>query len=231
MVILDYLKKLWNFISNLTSETKTIVIFVLLIFILNPIPRSYYEKTLSNAMKKQKEELRKEEDNGFKQAPYIAQCIDNIKIKDPDCSNVLLLSYHNTKHSLQGFSYIYLDCIRESVKSYSDEYVGDYWQTLQYTNYQEELSKIDDTAYLRVDSLSQIKNTFPRLYKKLEQSGAYSAAFYPIEGVRNPIGLIVVLYKQHKQYELGYYNTVISPQIQRLSTILDGTVNDNDNED
>ena len=63
MVILDYLKKLWNFISNLTSETKTIVIFVLLIFILNPIPRSYYEETLSNAMKKQKEELRKEEDN------------------------------------------------------------------------------------------------------------------------------------------------------------------------
>jgi hypothetical protein len=52
MVILDYLKKLWNFISNLTSETKTIIIFVLLIFILNPIPRSYYEETLSNVMKK-----------------------------------------------------------------------------------------------------------------------------------------------------------------------------------
>jgi hypothetical protein len=52
MVILDYLKKLWNFISNLTSETKTIIIFVLLIFILNPIPRSYYEETLSSALKK-----------------------------------------------------------------------------------------------------------------------------------------------------------------------------------
>mgnify|MGYP000210159777 FL=1 len=52
MVILDYLKKLWNFISNLTSETKTIIIFVLLIFILNPIPRSYYEETLYSALKK-----------------------------------------------------------------------------------------------------------------------------------------------------------------------------------
>jgi hypothetical protein len=52
MVILDYLKKLWNFISNLTSETKTIIIFVLLIFILNPILRSYYEETLSSAIKK-----------------------------------------------------------------------------------------------------------------------------------------------------------------------------------
>ncbi|MEE0043136.1 hypothetical protein, partial [Catenibacterium sp.] len=52
MVILDYLKKLWNFISSLTSETKTIIIFILLIIILNPIPRSYYEETLSNVMKK-----------------------------------------------------------------------------------------------------------------------------------------------------------------------------------
>nr|DAN94772.1 MAG TPA: hypothetical protein [Bacteriophage sp.] len=52
MVILDYLKKLWNFISSLTSETKTIIIFILLIFILNPIPRRYYEETLSKAMKK-----------------------------------------------------------------------------------------------------------------------------------------------------------------------------------
>jgi hypothetical protein len=52
MVILDYLKKLWNFISNLTPETKTIIIFVLLIFILNPIHRSYYEETLSSVIKK-----------------------------------------------------------------------------------------------------------------------------------------------------------------------------------
>ena len=162
MVILDYLKKLWNFISSLTSETKTIIIFILLIIILNPIPRSYYEETLSNVMKKQKEELRKNEDDGFRQAPYIAQCIDNIKIKDPDCSNVLLLSYHNTKHSLQGFSYIYLDCIRESVKSYSDEYVADYCSPSQPTNYQHESRKIAATPYLRVDSPPQLKNTCPR---------------------------------------------------------------------
>jgi len=51
MVILDYLKKIWNFVFNLTSETKTIIIFVLLIFILNPIPRNYYEETLSKVMK------------------------------------------------------------------------------------------------------------------------------------------------------------------------------------
>lgn len=229
MVIIDYFKKLWNLVSKIPSDIKTLIIIILLFFIGNPIINNSYKDIINNALQEQKEELRGEEDNAFKQAPFIAQCIDNIREKDSDCSNVLLLSYHNTKHSLQGFSYIYLDCIRESVKSYQDDYVGDYWQTLQYTNYQEELKKIDDTSYLRVDSLQQIQNTFPRLYRKLKQSGAYSAAFYPIEGIRNPIGLVVILYKDTKHYDLGYYNTVIAPQIQKLSTILDDA-NDNEHE-
>lgn len=234
MVILDYLKKLWNFVSNLTSETKTIIIFVLLILGLNPIYRNYYEETLIESVGKafhlQREQTLKEEDYGFKSAPYVAQCIDNIKDKDVSCNNVLLLSYHNTKHSLQSFSYIYLDCIRESVKSQTDDYVGDYWQSLQYINYQEELNKINDISYLQVDDIEKIKYTFPRFYKKLQQSNAKAVGIYPIEGIRNPIGLIVVMYESPKNYSPDYYKRVISPQIQKLSTILDNTVNENDNE-
>lgn len=235
MTILDCLKKLWNFVSNLTSETKTIIIFILLILCLNPIYREYYEHTLiksiGEAFNKQKEQTLKEEDYGFKYAPYVAQCIDNIKDKDTDCSNVLLLSYHNTKHSLQSFSYIYLDCIRESVKDQSDDYVSDYWQSLQYINYQEELNKINDITYLQVDNINKIKYSFPRLYKKLLQSNAQAVGIYPIEGIRNPIGLIVVIYDSPKKYADDYYKKVISPQIQKLSTILDNTINENGNDD
>jgi hypothetical protein len=44
-------------------------------------------------------------------------------------------------------------------------------------------------------------------------SEAKSAAFYPIEGIDNPIGMIVVLYRKPKIYSLGFYNRYISPQI------------------
>ena len=47
--------------------------------------------------------------------------------------------------------------------------------------------------------------------KKLYISEAKSAALYPIEGVENPIGMIIVLHKQPKKYNLGFYNTNISP--------------------
>ena len=31
--------------------------------------------------------------------------------KDQDCFDVLLLSYHNSTQSLQGYKYLYLSCI------------------------------------------------------------------------------------------------------------------------
>jgi len=53
----------------------------------------------------------------------------------------------------------------------------------------------------------------PKLYRKLKLSGAKSAAFYTIEGMRSPIGMIVVLYDHPKEYHLGYYMEVISSDI------------------
>ena len=50
---------------------------------------------------------------------------------------------------------------------------------------------------------------------------AKAAAFYPIEGIGGSIGMIVVLYPKKKEYYLGYYNEVISRQIQALSSLLD----------
>jgi hypothetical protein len=42
---------------------------------------------------------------------------------------------------------------------------------------------------------------------------AKSAAIYPIVGVNAPIGFILILYKKEKVYSLGYYNTIIAPNI------------------
>ena len=61
----------------------------------------------------------------------------------------------------------------------------------------------------------------PKLYRKLKLSGAKSAAFYTIEGVKSPIGMIVILYDHKKDYQLGYYMETIASDIQRLAVLLD----------
>ena len=72
-----------------------------------------------------------------------------------------------------------------------------------------------------MDTIENYYRTFPNLAALLEESGAKSAAMYPIAGIDGPIGMIVVIYPVTKEYYLGYYNSVIAPCIQPLSTLLD----------
>lgn len=215
------LKKCWNFIDRLNDQTKTFIIIICIILFINFYSKNLSESILTDYLYKL-EKIDKDADKyTMKISPKINECINSIQRDDPDCFNVLLLNYHNSKKSLQGISYLYLNCIVESPKGINDNYIKQYWKDLEYMYYQDELSKIHNQGYLRIENVDSIKYTFPKLREKLIMSEAKSAAFYPIEGVDNPIGMIVVLYRKHKVYSLGFYNRYISPQIQRLSTLLD----------
>lgn len=215
------LKNFWKIIDQLNPQIKTWLILSLCVVFLIFYTKNMNESILETHL----EILESREYNADKYtmqiAPKIHQCVQSIQKDDLDCFNVLLLSYHNSKKSLQGIRYLYLNCIIESPKGINDEQLKQYWTELEYIYYQDELSKIHNQGYLRIENIEDIKLKFPRLYKKLLVSDAKSAAFYPIEGVDSPIGMILVLYKNTKKYDLGYYNSYISPQIQRLSTLLD----------
>lgn len=101
----------------------------------------------------------------------------------------------------------------ESPKGLEGETLKQYWSNLEYVYYENELNKIRNNGYLRVENIDSIKPTFPKLYKKLLICDAKAAAFYPIEGIDSPIGMVIVLYKQPKSYSLGFYNSNVSPWI------------------
>lgn len=61
----------------------------------------------------------------------------------------------------------------------------------------------------------------PKFYIKIKASECTSAAFYPIIGSHSPIGLVIILYKNTKHYEPGYYPKVVGPEISKLAAILD----------
>ena len=168
---------------------------------------------------------RKSEEYSLKVSPKIKRQVESIKNKDEDASNVLLLSFHNTKKSLQGFSYMYLTALTDSPRGIDDESCIELWTNLPYLQFTDEVERIRRASYLRIDSMESAKERFPQLYKKLKLSGAYAAGFYPIEGIDSegniaPVGMIIVMYNKPKHYYLGYYNECIAPYIQILSTLL-----------
>ena len=220
MLILDYIKSTWNFIDGLNEHLKTIVITILLI----GFGCFYISIQMDKNLKDYTEQLefldRKYDKYTMEISPQINQYIYNIQQEDKGCYNVLLLSYHNSKKSLQGFRYLYLNCITEKPKGLNEE-VKDYWNELEYVYYEDELSKINNQGFLNVENINSMKYSFPKLYRRLLASGAQSTTIYSIQGVDSPIGLVVVLYKNNHVWNYKDYSTNVAPYIQKLSIMLD----------
>lgn len=223
--MLDFIKKVFNFINGLNPTVKTIIIMGLLFWCTQVCLVNQSRLFITDYIESVEYNNRKSEEYSLKVSPKIKRQVENIRNNDTDASNVLLLSFHNTKKSLQGFSYMYLTALTDSPRGIDDESCLDIWTNLPYLQFSDEVEKIRRASYLRIDSLESAKEKFPQLYKKLRLSGACAAALYPIEGIDSegsiePVGMIVVMYDEPKRYYLGYYNECIAPYIQVLSTLL-----------
>lgn len=140
--------------------------------------------------------------------------------KDEDAFDVLLLNYHNNTQSLQGYKYLYLSCLTEAPESLDTPLIGKQWNKIDYIYYADELSKIHNQSFVQIPNIEQMKYNLPKLYRLVKASDAKAISFFTIEGKDQAIGMVVILYKQEKQYDLEYPK-VILPSIQKLALLLD----------
>ena len=140
--------------------------------------------------------------------------------KDKDAFDVLLLNYHNNTQSLQGYKYLYLSCLTEAPESLDTPLIGKQWNKIDYIYYADELSKIHNQSFVQIPNIEQMKYNLPKLYRLVKASDAKAISFFTIEGKNQAIGMVVILYKQEKQYDLEYPK-VILPSIQKLALLLD----------
>lgn len=218
---LSRLETLYNWINNLGPNVKTIIIIILSLVIIELGFRSHTKLVLEDYSEQVVKEKQLAEEYTKIIAPSINEYIEKIIIRDKDASNVILLNYHNTLMSTHGLSYRYLTSLTEKKRGLQTKSCLRVWKELEYINYGEEIEKINESRSLRMDSISEYTNTLPNLTELLQRSNAVSAAFYPLQGVEGPVGMLIVIYPIQKQYYLGYYQSVIAPSLQPLTTWLD----------
>lgn len=160
------------------------------------------------------------EQYSMKASVDINRQIQLIAEKDEDAFDVLLLNYHNNTQSLQGYKYLYLSCLTEAPESLDTPLIGKQWNKIDYIYYADELSKIHNQSFVQIPNIEQMKYNLPKLYRLVKASDAKAISFFTIEGKDQAIGMVVILYKQEKQYNLEYPK-VILPSIQKLALLLD----------
>lgn len=218
---LSRLEAIYGWINRIGPNTKTVIIIVLTIVCIEINFRDRTKLILKDYSELVQEDKQLAEEYTKIITPTVNGYIEDILSKDRDASNVLLLNYHNTLTSTHGLSYCYITTLTEKKRGLETKSCARIWKELEYIKYGDEIERINDNEYLRMESIHEYATTFPNLYEILQYSNTKSAAFYPIVGDRGAIGMIVVLYPQPKQFYLGYYNQVISFPIQKLAALLD----------
>lgn len=218
--ILKWIKKVWEFINRINPETRSLLIIILFGYILySQINRS----TLDIIDEKTQYTIKKEKDAEQytkNTAIEVNRHVRLIAHKDDEAFDVLLLSYHNSKQSLQGYKFLYLSCITEAPKSIDVPLIGHQWSNLDYIYYVDELEKIHNQEIVNFCNIDNMRYSLPKLYRLVKSSEAKAVSFYVIEGKNSPIGIIVCLYKE-PIVDKADKPKIIMPSIQKLAILLD----------
>lgn len=219
-MILTYIKKFWELLNRISPTNRNFIIIILLGFV-------FYNQICVSIKKYVVEEIKTDIASNKKAELYtkntaieINRQVKLIAERDQDAFNVLLLSYHNSTQSLQGYKYLYLSCIAEAPKQLDTPLLKPQWDKIDYIYYADELVKIHNQSYVYIEKLDDIKTTLPKLYRLIKASDAQSAVLYAIEGHETPIGMVVVLYDKQKTYTSNYQKIIV-PSIQKLAILLD----------
>ena len=218
----NYLKQLWTFIEALPNTVKSLIIFIIVGMFLYYGIDNNLEHYIKYIDQKAPLEMQAEEKYAIEMAEPINQCLQEISVKDKDTYDVILLTYHNTKKTMQGFSYIYMDYLTDYKIDPSKPQVKKFFRELDWIYYSDELKTLQDQSYYRCNSLDSLKIKYPKLYYDVFQElNPKALAIYNLQGIDSSLGLLIILYDKPKKYYLGYSNTVIYPYLQQLASILD----------
>lgn len=218
---LSRLEAIYGWINNLGPNVKTTIIIVLSVIVVETSFRGHTKLILQDYTEQVQQEKYLAEEYTKIISPSINEYIERILVQDKDASNVILLNYHNSLVSTHGLSYRYLTALTEKKRGLDTKSCLRIWKELEYTNYGDEIEKINENKSLRMDSIQQYSTSLPNLVELLQLSNAKSAAFYRLSGVDGPVGMLVVIYPMKKEYYLGYYQSIIAPSLQPLTTWLD----------
>lgn len=219
-MILKWIKAVWEFINRISPETRSLIIVLLFGYVLySQINQSTY-KQLKEQTEKNIQAEKEAEEYAKDKAIEINRHVRLIAHKDKDAFDVLLLSYHNSKQSLQGFKFLYLSCITEAPKSIDTPLLKYQWTNLDYIYYVDELEKIHNQEILQIQDIEDMELDLPKFYRLVKQSEAEAVTFYVVEGKKSPIGIIVMLYKNSVNCQIEKAK-IIMPSIQKLAILLD----------
>ena len=217
---LNQIKDLWGTLNKIHPETRSLIIILLFGWILYSQITGETGRLIRDRVEQEIVHNKKAEQYSMETGIEINQHVQLISEIDKDAFDVLLLNYHNNTQSLQGYKYLYLSCLTEAPRTLDTHTLKQQWNRIDYIYYADELAKIHGQSFVQFETIEQVGINLPKLYRLVKASDAQAVSFFTIEGYNAPIGLVVILYKEYKKYDVKFAQGIL-PCIQRLAILLD----------
>ena len=219
---LEFLKVIYDWLKKQSPEVVRLVCIILILWVFGHYTASGVRSVISSSKTIEKQDKQDREQYVVYITPHVNRLVQNILNVDPNADNVVLLNYHNTLLSSNGLSYRYLTAICEQFQGRDSKPCIHEWKELDYLNYGEEIQKINAQKYMILEDDDAGLRDFPKFVWVMHNSGIKIACFYPIIGVKGPVGMLVIGYRGiQTPIDLEYFRRVIYPTIQPLASFLD----------
>ena len=219
-MFITYIKKIWEFLNKISPNNRNLIIILLMGYIFYSQINDSTRQLIINGIEKNIKSEKKAEQYTKDTAIEINRQVRLIADEDQSAFDVLLLSYHNNTQSLQGYKYLYLSCLAEAPRTLDTPLLKQQWNNIDYIYYADELSRIHAQSFVQFKDIESMGEYLPKLYHLVKASDAKSISFFTIEGANEPLGLIVILYKEYYHYDLNYPKKIL-PSLQKLAVLLD----------
>lgn len=219
---LEILNVIYGWLKKQSPEVIRFICIILIMWIFGHYTASGVKSVISNSKNIEKQDKHYREQYVVDIAPHVNKLIQNVLNIDSNADNVILLNYHNTLLSSNGLSYKYLTGICEQFQGQDSKPCMKDWKELDYINYGEEIQKINAQRYMMLQDNDESLRNFPKFTWVMHNSGIKIACFYPIIGAKEPVGMLVIGYRDNAtQIDMEYFRKVIYPTIQPLASLLD----------
>lgn len=219
---LEFLNAIYNWLKKQSPDVVRLVCIALLLWIFGNYTATGVKRVLNNSRNTERQDKCKREQYTVDITPEVNKYIQNVLNFDANATNVILLNYHNTLLSTNGLSYKYLTAVCEKFQGEDSRPCMKEWKELDYLNYGEEIEKINASKYIMLKDSDKFMRSFPKFVWVMHNSGIKAACFYPIIGMHEPVGMLIIGYREEvTEIDLDYIRRLIYPTIQPIASLLD----------
>lgn len=219
---LEFLNAIYSWLKKQSPEVVRLVCIALLLWIFGNYTATGVKRVLNNSKNTERQDKYEREQYTVDITPEVNEYIQNVLNFDANATNVILLNYHNTLLSTNGLSYKYLTAVCEKFQGEDSRPCMKEWKELDYLNYGEEIQKINASKYIMLEDDDKCMRQFPKFVWVMHNSGIKVACFYPIIGVHEPVGMLIIGYHDKvTDVDLEYIRRLIYPTVQPLASLLD----------